>query len=126
MENASKAILIAGGVLLAIIVITICMLMISNAKEAFVSIEERKQAQMVQEQTVKFAQYAGRIYLTEAYNCFKRVESYNEINGTTINCVNETGIDFNDATVARDATEIVNGEITTNQDGTIATITFSL
>ena len=45
MENASKAILIAGGVLLAIIVISICMLVISNAREAFVSMEEKRQAQ---------------------------------------------------------------------------------
>ncbi len=125
MENASKAILIAGGVLLALVVISICMLMISNAREAFMSIEERKHAQIVQEQTVKFAQYTGQIYLTEAYNCHKRVLSYNEMNNTTITCINSTGIDFNDSDVATNAATIVIGEISTNPDGTINTITFN-
>ena len=49
--------------------------------QSFLSMEERRQAQMVQEQTVKFANYVGQpIYGTEVYNCIKRIQSYNENN----------------------------------------------
>ena len=143
MENASKAILIAGGVLLALVVISICMLVISNAKESFVSMEERRQAQIVQEQTVKFANYVGQpIYGTEVYNCIKRAQSYNANNpGSNIVIKNDsnknmtvpdavTGI-YPDIIVAtEDLTNVENrnkifeGEMVTNPDGTIQSIKF--
>ena len=125
MENASKAILIAGGVLLAIIVISICMLVISNAREAFVSMEERRQAQIIQEQTAKFANYVGQeIYGTEVNNCRKRALSYNDTNSGPDITVNINGISGN----INDSGNLIlkfRGEMTTNDDGTIQLITFT-
>ena len=125
MENASKAILIAGGVLLAIIVISICMLVISNARESFVSMEEKRQAQIVQEQTIKFANYVGqKIYGTEVYNCIKRAQSYNESNpGNHIAVTNNSGIDVS---LVNNGTVELKGTMVTNDDGTIQSITFDL
>lgn len=126
MENASKAILIAGGVLLAIIVISICMLVISNAREAFVSMEERRHAQIVQEQTAKFANYVGQeIYGTEVYNCIKRAQSYNDSNpGNTIAVQAPTDVDGVDVTDESERITKFTGTMTTNDDGTIASIIF--
>ena len=125
MENASKAILIAGGVLLAIIVISICMLVISNARESFVSMEEKRQAQILQEQTIKFANYVGqKIYGTEVYNCIKRAQSYNESNPRNhIAVTNNSGIDVS---LVNNGTVELKGTMVTNDDGTIQSITFDL
>lgn len=130
MENASKAILIAGGVLLAMVVISICMLVISNAREAFVSMEEKRQAQIVQEQTVKFANYVGQqdIYGTEVYNCIKRAESYNDFNpGNNITVQDPTNVDGIDVTVVSNRTIKFKGTMVTREEnGTIESITFEL
>lgn len=78
MENASKAILIAGGVLVALLVISIAMYIIGQARGTVLSAEERRLQTIKQEQVNKFSQYAGNIYGSEVENCIRRVASYNK------------------------------------------------
>ena len=124
MENASKALLIAGGVLLAMIVISMCMMIIENARTSFRSAEEKRQAQIVQEETVKFAPYVGNdIYGSEVENCRRRALSYERLNGVHIEVVINGGLDL---TLATNKTRIYRGIMTTRPDGTIGRITFNL
>lgn len=84
MENASKAVLMAGGVLIAIIVISLGMYIWGVGTGAFGSVEQKRAAQLREEQMVKFSQYVGVLYGSEVENCIRRVLTYNELNGTDI------------------------------------------
>ncbi|MBE5821305.1 MAG: hypothetical protein E7311_01790 [Clostridiales bacterium] len=78
MENASKALLIAGGVLVALLVISLGMYIIGRAQNTAVSAEERRLQTLTQEQINKFSQYSGEIYGMEVENCIRRIASYNK------------------------------------------------
>lgn len=78
MENASKALLIAGGVLIALLVISLGMYILGRAQDTAVSAEERRLQTLTQEQINKFSQYSGEIYGAEVENCIRRMASYNK------------------------------------------------
>ncbi len=84
MENASKAVMIAGGVLIAIIVISLGMYIWGIGTGAFGSVEQKRAAELKEEQMVKFSQYVGVLYGSEVENCIRRVITFNELNGTDI------------------------------------------
>lgn len=84
MENASKAVMIAGGVLIAIIVISLGMYIWGVGTGAFGAVEQKRAAALREEQMVKFSQYASVLYGSEVENCIRRVGNYNELNGTDI------------------------------------------
>lgn len=84
MENASKAIMIAGGVLIAIIIISLGMYIWGVGTGAFGSAEQKRAAALREEQMVKFSQYVGLVYGSEVENCIRKVVTFNELNGTFI------------------------------------------
>ena len=53
MENASKALLMAGGVLIALLVISLSMFLIGRAQDTALSVEERRLQTVTQEQINK-------------------------------------------------------------------------
>lgn len=84
MENASKAVMIAGGVLIAIIIISVGMYIWGIGTGAFASIEQKKAAALREEEMVKFSQYVGMLYGSEVENCIRKITDFNELNGTNI------------------------------------------
>lgn len=84
MENASKAVMIAGGVLIAIIVISLGMYIWGVGTGAFGSMEQKRAAALKEEEMVKFSQYVGIVYGSEVENCIRRVVTFNQLNGTDI------------------------------------------
>lgn len=92
MENASKAVMIAGGVLIAIIVISLGMYIWGVGTGAFGSVEQKRAAELKEEQMVKFSQYVGVLYGSEVENCIRRVITFNEMYGTNMKVI-VTGID---------------------------------
>lgn len=149
MENASKALLIAGGVLIALLVISLGMYIIGRAQNTAVSAEERRLQTLVQEQINKFSQYSGNIYGAEVENCIRRVYSYNKgkaedekimvyvkqkdgerILGSTArfpidsDIIDETNSDIKNNFKPDERNDIYSGTITYKINGMIETISF--
>ena len=60
MENASKALIMAGGILLGILILTLMVTLFISAKDLSASYEERKQSESVQQFNVNFTKYIGQ------------------------------------------------------------------
>ena len=77
MDNASKALIIAGGVLVAVLVISICMYMYSSFKTMYA--ENMVMHSLAQKEAFNmfFMQYPSKITGYEAYNIIGKVEEIN-------------------------------------------------
>lgn len=84
MDNAAKAILIAGGVIIALLLMTIATSIWGKGSDAFSTIDERRVIALQEEQMVKLSQFVGDVYGSEVENCIRRVITYNYVNGTNI------------------------------------------
>ena len=60
MENASKALIIAGGILLGVLILTLMATLFLSAKELSASYEQRKLSEAVQQFNVNFTKYIGQ------------------------------------------------------------------
>lgn len=94
MENASKALLIAGGMLLAIILISLFLNMYNKMSNFQRTQEEQKEAKQIQEFNAGYEAYDKRImYGTDIITLVhKAIENNKTKNATTgkINCINIT------------------------------------
>lgn len=59
MGNASKALLMAGGILLGILILTLMITLFTNSKSISNSYEETKKAELIQQFNVNFTKYLG-------------------------------------------------------------------
>ena len=60
MGNASKALLMAGGILLGILILTLLITLFTNSKSISNSYEETKKAELIQQFNVNFTKYLGQ------------------------------------------------------------------
>ena len=60
MENASKALIMAGGILLGVLILTLMVTLFLSAKELSAAYEERKLSEAVQQFNVNFTKYVGQ------------------------------------------------------------------
>lgn len=147
MENATKAILMAGGILIALLILSITMNIWNSGTSAFLTIDEKRIIALKEEEMVKFSQYIGNMYGSEVENCIRRVITYNYVNDTQMvvnvdhNVGNSTTIPLEtydslsqivvntgvripvniDVTYRND---IYKGSLVTASDGTITSINF--
>jgi len=86
MENASNALIIAGGILIAIIILTITVFLFSNFARIGAKYERTMQANEVQKFNVNFKKFENRddITIQEIVTLANYVREFNTENGTTI------------------------------------------
>ena len=86
MENATKALLIAGGILIAMFIISIGVILFNNYKDLGTSYEGSMQTSEIQKFNVKFTKFEGRedITIQEIVSLANYVREYNEKNGTSV------------------------------------------
>lgn len=60
MENASKALLMAGGILVGVLILALMVTLFFSSKELTSSYDKRKQAEAVQQFNVNFTKYLGQ------------------------------------------------------------------
>ena len=60
MENASKALLMAGGILVGVLILALMVTLFFSSKELTSSYDKRKQEEAVQQFNVNFTQYLGQ------------------------------------------------------------------
>lgn len=79
MENATKALLIGGGILIAMLVIGVGVLIFNNYGEASLTYEQTLQATEIQKFNVNFMQFEGRedISIHEIVTLANFVKQYN-------------------------------------------------
>ena len=85
MENAAKALLISGGILIAMLIISIAVFLFSNYSDIGNSYDKKTQAIEIQKFNTKFTAFEGRkdITIQEIVSLINFVEQYQ----------NETGIE---------------------------------
>lgn len=86
MENASKALLISGGILIAMLVISIGVYLFANYGDMGSSYDQNMQATEIQKFNVNFTKFEGRsdITIQEIITLVKFAMSYEEETGTHI------------------------------------------
>ena len=60
MENAAKALIIAGGILIGILIIVLLITLFINGRELNASYDKRKQEEAIQQFNVHFTKYIGQ------------------------------------------------------------------
>ena len=63
MENASKALLMAGGILIGVLILALMVTLFVSSSNLSSNYDETKQAEAIQQFNVNFTQYSGK-YLT--------------------------------------------------------------
>lgn len=89
MENASKALLIAGGILIAMLVISIGVYLFANYIDLGSSYEQNMQAKEIQEFNVDFIKFEGRkdITIQEIVTLVNFAKQYEEQTGMHIRVI---------------------------------------
>ena len=64
MENASKALLMAGGILIGILILALMVTLFVSSREMSNSYDQRKQEEAIQQFNVNFTRYLGEKKLT--------------------------------------------------------------
>lgn len=60
MENASKALLMAAGILIGVLLLTLMVALFSSSKSLFDSYDTTKQSEAIQQFNVNFTKYVGQ------------------------------------------------------------------
>ncbi len=135
MENASKALLMAGGILIAIIILSIIVYMGTTTSRLAKSQDEKVLAEQTAEFNAQYEAYIkSRMYGTDVITVINKAKDYNTRLGTSeenykINIILVLNQDFDRTTqtVKRKANgEIEYGDITTVQEGTLKKGTYQL
>ena len=130
MENATKALLIAGGVLIAIIIITLLVRTYGNISNFQRQQLTQEEARQIAEFNSEYTQYENQyVYGTDVITVINKVNNYNQKEGTTkilievddkeITAIGELG-DFNDVK----SQPYFCNEITYGEDGRVNKISF--
>ena len=77
MGNASKAIIIAGGMLIAVLVISICMYMYASFKSMYAENMVMYDVSQKESFNLFFMQYPSKIMGYEAYNIIGKIDEVN-------------------------------------------------
>lgn len=116
MENASKALLMAGAVLISILIFTLMATLFLNAKEVFGSYEETKKIEAIEQFNVNFTKYLG-----ENLNIYQVV--------TICNCAREnnvTGsINYTVDNIEENINKVYSLQITNYSNGYVKSISFT-
>ncbi len=91
MDNASKAIIIAGGFLIGVIVISICMYMYTNYQVMYTDNMKMQAAQQAATFNSFFIEYDNQITGYEAYNIIGKINEINS-NPDAITNISYSGI----------------------------------
>lgn len=97
MENASKALLIAGGILIAILIVTVAVYLFANYGSIGKSYDQTLQTTETQKFNENFTRYEGRedVTIQEIVTLYNYVEEYKEKTGAeiTISGIGELDLD---------------------------------
>ena len=97
MENASKALLIAGGILIAILIVTVAVYLFENYGSIGKSYDQTLQTTEIQKFNENFTRYEGRedVTIQEIVTLYNYVEEYKEKTGAeiTISGIGELDLD---------------------------------
>lgn len=96
MENASKALLMAGGILLGVLILALLVTVFAGSKSLSDSYERTKQEEAIQQFNVNFTKYLGQeltIHEVVTICNFANLNNVNVINGKT---KDQIPIDLND------------------------------
>lgn len=86
MENASKALLIAGGILIAILIMTIGIVLFTNYRRLEISYNQRLETSEIQKFNANFTKYEGRTDITpqEIVTVINFAKNYEEKMGESV------------------------------------------
>lgn len=89
MENASKALLISGGILIAMLIISIAVFLFANYNELGTSYDKNLEASEIQKFNEKFLKFEGRqdITIQEIVSLANFAREYNAETGASIQVV---------------------------------------
>lgn len=94
MENASKALLMAGGILIGVLILALMVTLFISSQDITKSYEETKQSEAVQQFNVNFTKYLGQdltIHQVITITNFANENSVSVAGGkTTLNINDET------------------------------------
>ena len=101
MENASQALIIAGTILIALIILSIGVYLVSNYRQVGESYEQTKEITEITKFNANFTKFEGRedIMAQEIITLKKFAKNYDEKNGTT------TTVDYPEKAKYTDDTE---------------------
>ncbi len=78
MENASKAIIIAGGILIALVLISLLVMLFNNIGDVYSAEGQALSEKQLQEYNKKFNNYNRSLYGSELLSLANLVEEYNQ------------------------------------------------
>ena len=116
MENASKALLIAGGILIAILIVTVAVYLFANYSSIGESYGQTLQTTEIQKFNENFTRYEGRedITIQEIITLYNYVEEYKEKTGAEITISGIEGLDLDNP-----------AEAITNNQGELFSVTIN-
>ena len=126
MENASKAIIFAGGVLIAILIISVCMYMYTSFRDLYASSMQMHDTAQVEAFNSFFYNFPSEIKGYEVYNILGKINDVNANSDrlTSITFDSETISSGDYKTTTFYFTEVFNSDFTyeykdSNSDGII-------
>ena len=85
MENASKALLMAGGILIGVLILALMVTLFIRSQDITKSYEETKQSEAVQQFNVNFTKYLGQKLTIHQVVTICNFANNNEIHKVTVN-----------------------------------------
>ena len=130
MENASKALLIAGGILIAILIVTVAVFLFANYSSIGESYDQTVQTNEVQKFNENFTRYEGRenITIQEIVTLYNFVKDYELKTGVkvTINGISGLKLDEPANAIRNNQTQLFKvTKIEYDNTGVVNKITFS-
>lgn len=130
MENASKALLIAGGILIAILIVTVAVFLFANYSSIGESYDQTVQINEVQKFNENFTRYEGRenITIQEIVTLYNFVKDYELKTGVkvTINGISGLKLDEPANAIRNNQTQLFKvTKIEYDNTGVVNKITFS-
>lgn len=130
MENASKALLIAGGILIAILIVTVAVFLFANYSSIGESYDQTVQINEVQKFNENFTRYEGRenITIQEIVTLYNFVKDYELKTGVkvTINGISGLKLDEPANAIRNNQTQLFKViKIEYDNTGVVNKITFS-
>ncbi len=125
MDNASKALIMAGGVLIAMLIISLSVYMLTTARGVANASEQRMTQTQIESFNRFFINYPSEITGLDVYNIIGKIKDINNDENSIANAPSYSGADLSDVTSTESFADVYKYSYEYGNNGAISTVSFT-